>query len=240
MKLVKRGIRAILSHPGYRLLPVDDLPPREAANLRHLAVAYEHLLNCAHPDLPIPVNETRVELLGRLLGTPPPEACAIVQALARTAAFEGDVCEFGVVQGETSAFIANEILAGCRRLHLFDSFQGLPAPLQRDLLKDDIFPLGSIEAYAGTMVCPEEQVIARLAAVGFPCDRYMIHWGFIESVIGTDPGLPKTGLICLCGLRLLRADQGSSRVPRRCASGWWDRHCRRLRLLLDRAEDRGR
>ena len=36
-------------------------------------------------------------------------------------------------------------------LHLFDSFEGLPMPTERDQLKDDIFALGSMAAYAGAM-----------------------------------------------------------------------------------------
>jgi hypothetical protein len=191
MKVVKRSIKGLLSRFGYRLAPLVEAPSQEAVNLRHLAAAYEYLLNSVSPNDPIPTNETRILLLDRLLGTPPPKAYAIAQSLVRTAAVMGDVCEFGVAQGETSAFIANEILESSRKLHLFDSFEGLPAPSARDVLKDDIFELGSIEAYAGTMACPEELVVARLAAVDFPVDRYTIHRGFIESVIGTDSFLPR-------------------------------------------------
>lgn len=190
MTFVRRGIRWFISKFGYGLVPLDDSPSQESVNLGKLAVAYEHLLNVGCPDHPLPQNETRTRLLGRLLGSPPPKAYAIAQSLVRTAAIEGDVCEFGVAQGETSAFIANEILDSGRQLHLFDSFEGLPVPTVKDALKDDIFGLGSIEAYAGTMACPEEMVVARLEAVGFPVDRYVIHKGFIESVIGTDQNLP--------------------------------------------------
>ena len=82
---------------------------------------------------------------------------------------DGDVCEFCVAQGETSALIANEI-SGCleKILHLFDSFEGLPKPSDKDKLKDDIFALGNIDKYAGTMKCPEAMVLSRLAAISFP------------------------------------------------------------------------
>jgi len=96
-----------------------------------------------------------------------------------------------VAQGETSALIANEIAQGNKVLHLFDSFQGLPKPTDKDRLKDDIFSLGSMDAYAGTMACPEDMVRARLAAVDFPPQRCVIHRGFIEQVIEDAAHLPR-------------------------------------------------
>jgi len=187
---LKHLVKRALAVRGYRLESGKPEPPREIGNLRHLALAYEHLLNETAGSEVVPADERRPEILGRLLGTPPPEAYAIVQALARTAEIDGDVCEFGVAQGETSALIANEIRRGSRRLHLFDSFEGLPPPTGRDSLTHDIFSLGSIEAYAGAMACPEDQVQARLADVGFPRDRFTIHRGFIEELIHRDRNLP--------------------------------------------------
>ena len=71
----------------------------------------------------------------------------------------GDICEFGVAQGTTSALMSNEIKGlKERNLWLFDSFEGLPMPTEKDQLKDDIFSLGSIEAYKGTMACGIDQV----------------------------------------------------------------------------------
>ena len=190
MNWLKHVVKRALAARGYRLESTKPELPRELENLRHLARAYEHLLNKGAGEEVVPTDERRPEILGRLLGTSPPEAYAIVQALARTAEIDGDVCEFGVAQGETSALIANEIRNGSRRLHLFDSFQGLPPPTERDSLTHDIFSLGSIEAYAGAMACPEDQVRARLADVGFPRDRFTIHRGFIEELIHRDRDLP--------------------------------------------------
>jgi len=114
-----------------------------------------------------------------------------VEALAKTKSVSGDVCEFGVAQGETTALIANEIRdRSDTTLHLFDSFRGLPKPSEKDKLKDDIFSLGSMEAYAGTMSFPEELVETRLRAVSFPSDRYSIHKGFVDEVILKDENLP--------------------------------------------------
>ena len=133
----------------------------------------------------------RPRLLARLLGTPPSEAYFIVKALAECKDIDGDVCEFGVAQGETSALIANEIKSSDKILHVFDSFEGLPKPTEKDQLKDDIYSLGSMEAYAGRMACPDEMVRARLKAISFPQDRLVIHKGFIEQVLREKAKLPK-------------------------------------------------
>lgn len=195
MRLLKRGVKALLNLFGYDVVPksgspVATPPVVRVENFANLAAAYELKLN-AHEQL-VRADDVRPKLLGRLLGTPPSEAYFIVEGLARSRDLPGDVCEFGVAQGETSALIANEIapLHG-KRLHLFDSFEGLPKPTEKDQLKDDIFSLGSIEAYAGTMSCAEDMVRGRLNAISFPPERYSIHKGFIEQLIHEDKGLPK-------------------------------------------------
>ena len=189
MKIVKNAIKQILAAFGYE--------PRRSANITvcyenfvNLTKSYEQKLN--DDDAYILPNEVRPKLLARLLGTPPSEAYFIVQALSKCKNVSGDVCEFGVAQGETSALIANEIAQhGNKRLHLFDSFEGLPKPSAKDQLKDDIFSLGNIEAYAGTMNCPEDMVRTRLEAIAFPTTRYIIHKGFIEKSIYNKEALPK-------------------------------------------------
>jgi hypothetical protein len=158
-------------------------------NFSALAGSYEQRL--VDSGAVIPPSPRRTKLLARLMGTPPPEAYAIIQALHRCHDVSGDVCEFGVAQGETSAVIANEIDPfDDKRLHLFDSFEGLPAPTDADRLKDDIYSLGSMEAYEGTMACPDTMVRSRLAAIGFPPERFEIHKGFIEQVLQDDQRLP--------------------------------------------------
>jgi len=103
----------------------------------------------------------------QLKGTPPSEALHLVWHLNRVLHLEGDVCEFGIAQGATSALIANEIRGTEKELWLFDSFEGLPMPTGKDILIDDIFSLGSIEKYQGTMACGQEQVIGRLNSISF-------------------------------------------------------------------------
>lgn len=160
-------------------------------NFENLSKGYEALFNKANPDkVGVIPNEIRPNLLARLRGTPPLEAYYLIQSLAETAKVKGDVCEFGVAQGETSAVIANEIGKLDKNLHLFDSFEGLPAPTEKDQLKDDIFNLGTIQRYKGEMKCPEDMVIERLNSIGFPKERVSLHKGFIEDLIHEQVDFP--------------------------------------------------
>lgn len=113
------------------------------------------------------------------------------KALGHIENLPGDVCEFGVAQGETSALIASEISNSSKVLHLFDSFAGLPAPTDKDQLKDDIFSLGSMDAYQGEMSCPLDMVKGRLAMIGFPESKYQIYQSFIEELVKTKNGFPE-------------------------------------------------
>jgi hypothetical protein len=193
MSIAKKAIKKTLRALGYELSRAQSsLATSEVRfdNFANLSIAYEQRLN--EERALIPQNDMRPKLLARLLGTPPSEAYFIVEGLATCKDVAGDVCEFGVAQGETSALIANEISSWAdKKLHLFDSFKGLPKPSKKDKLKDDILSLGTIEAYAGTMSCPEDMVRGRLNAISFPTSRYVIHKGFIETLIQSDTNLPK-------------------------------------------------
>lgn len=188
MRIIKNTIRKTLATFGYELKRSTSSSVL-FENFVNLTIAYEQCLN-NKDDLILP-NGIRPKLLARLLGTSPSEAYFIVQALSKCKDVPGDVCEFGVAQGVTSALIANEIdVSSNKRLHLFDSFEGLPKPSDKDQLKDDIFKLGSIEAYTGTMSCHEDLVRRRLDEISFPSDNYVIHKGFIERLIHEDKILP--------------------------------------------------
>ncbi len=54
-----------------------------------------------------------------------------------------------------------------KKLWLFDSFQGLPKPTDKDVLINDISNAGSIEAYEGAMAVPVEEVQKRLSEIRF-------------------------------------------------------------------------
>lgn len=188
MRILKKALRKALSFSGYELYRSSEQRV-SYSNFINLVQAYELRLNESGNF--IVANIIRSKLLAQLQGTPPSEAYFIVQALANNKDIYGDICEFGVAQGETSALIANEIQSGNKILHLFDSFEGLPNPSEQDQLKDDIFSLGSMEAYAGEMSCPEKMVRARLKAISFPSQRFVIHKGFIDQVLCNDLNLPQ-------------------------------------------------
>jgi O-methyltransferase len=135
-------------------------------------------------------KEGRIELLARLLGTSTSEGVFIAHALQRSLPSGGDVCEFGVAQGATSALIANEIRATDRTLWLFDSFEGLSRPSEQDVLLDDTGGLGSMAAYEGAMAHGPERVRERLAEIGFPAERTRIVKGFVDRET-TGPQMPE-------------------------------------------------
>ncbi|WP_158292457.1 TylF/MycF/NovP-related O-methyltransferase [Paracraurococcus ruber] len=140
------------------------------------------------PDLPR--DPKRAEILHNLHGTTVGEGVHIVHYLHRSLAVPGDVCEFGCNEGATSRLLAHEILPeAARRLWLFDSFEGLPAPTEKDRLIDDIAGYGSMDAYQGDMRAHEDQVRDKLALVPFPAERTRIVKGWIDQTLAT-PDVP--------------------------------------------------
>lgn len=135
----------------------------------------------------LPERKGRVELLSKLMGTGTSQALYLLDRLHASMESDGDICEFGVCQGATSALIGNEIKDGVKKLWLFDSFEGLPQPSKEDVLINDIFNLGSMDSYEGEMCCDQEEVRERLAEIAFPVERTVITPGFIEDVIVSKP-----------------------------------------------------
>lgn len=99
----------------------------------------------------------------------------------------GDICEFGCSHGASTALFANEILNTEKHIWIYDSFEGLSKPTEKDVLIHDIANLGSIDRYEGEMAHPKERVLGRLAKVGFPTPRIHTIPGFIEKTAKTGP-----------------------------------------------------
>lgn len=139
----------------------------------------------------LPECPGRTELLARLLGTGISEAMYVLAELHAALGDAGDVCEFGVAQGATSALLANELRTTGKRLWLYDSFTGLPKPSPQDQLKDDIFGLGSMDKYEGQMRCDGEEVTTRLGQIGIGPDRYVVRPGLVDETLreGEGPAL---------------------------------------------------
>lgn len=137
----------------------------------------------------LPPRPRRTELLSRLQGTPVSEALYLIEYLHRSLRSAGDICEFGVAQGFTSALIANEIATTDRVLWLYDSFEGLSRPSPRDELINDIESRGLMERYEGAFAYTETCVRSRLESIEFPLDRLRIVRGFIGEAT-TSQSLP--------------------------------------------------
>jgi hypothetical protein len=179
MKTILKNIAGAF---GYKIERLDNPNPLAAKYdrlIKELYGCYRDVKFSALPDM----DETTLRLLTRLDGTQLSESIYILNALARSRDLPGDVCEFGVAQGYTSALLAYTIHNTNKNLWLFDSFQGLPAPTEKDKLKDDIFNLKSMEAYQGTMSHPPQSVLSNLGHVKFPLERTRIIDGFIEDTI---------------------------------------------------------
>jgi glycosyltransferase involved in cell wall biosynthesis len=177
---------APVSSPMSTLVPLA--PELSRAYPQLVGQMHDALRQFLFPELPL-VNG-RLELMAKLLGTGIPEAMYVLSELHAALQAPGDVCEFGVAQGATSALLANEIRATNKMLWLYDSFRGLPKPSVKDQLKDDIFHLGSMERYEGEMRCDQREVELRLAQIGIFGDRVTIQSGWVQDLLvdGRGPG----------------------------------------------------
>lgn len=139
----------------------------------------------------LPECEKRINLLGKLYGTQVSEAMYVINYLHKALKLDGDVCEFGVGNGATSTLLANEIRKVNKKIWFFDSFKGLSKPSEKDILKDDIFNLETIDKYEGTMNYSSRELKSRLKTILFPKSRTKIIEGFIENTIN-NKNLPKS------------------------------------------------
>lgn len=180
-KLLGRLINALLNRIGLRLSRINEQKVDIKKYIRLVKEVEGCFSELVFPELP--PCDYRAELAAKLLGTTVSEAMYILEFLHKSLKLKGDVCEFGVAQGSTSALLANEIRTSQKNLWLFDSFKGLPKPSEKDLLIDDIFNIGSMDKYEGTMYCEVSQLEYRLKEISFPFSRVRIIPGFIEETI---------------------------------------------------------
>lgn len=160
----------------------DEIPRFRYVNLiNELQGAFKEFI---FPELE--VSDKRTELITQLWGTGCSESMYIIGCLNNTLNINGDICEFGIAQGSTSALLANEIRNTSKKIWLFDSFKGLPKPTAKDVLLDDIKNLGSIEKYEGTMSHSIDLVRRKLNDISFPSSRVIIVDGYIEETIKSD------------------------------------------------------
>jgi O-methyltransferase len=129
--------------------------------------------------------------LKQLAGTTLLEAAYILKSLDKIKDVQGDWCEYGVAHGKTSAFLAQVMLREptTRKLWLYDSFEGLPRPHEKDILLHDIFKKQTINAYEGAISIPERCVLAELESVTPDLKYFRIVKGWItlESLKAQSP-----------------------------------------------------
>jgi hypothetical protein len=92
----------------------------------------------------------------------------------------GDFVECGVYGGAQCAVMARAIMrwpGSLRRVHLFDSFEGLPLPGPEDVEWIDAKHL------AGTSLCGRESVEAHMKEWGIPPELLVYHQGWFEDTV---------------------------------------------------------
>jgi O-methyltransferase len=161
-----------------QLLMRRDIQPVRTRRIFEYVAALQYAV-CKAQGFDLPEDPARDIFLARLLGTSVPEGIYIANFLHLSLCDPGDVCEFGVAQGATSALLANEIKQKGRALWLYDSFDGLPENTSEDEL-----PPGSTRH---AMATPERLVHARLRRPPLCFENYHIVKGHFSNVGGT-PG----------------------------------------------------
>lgn len=100
---------------------------------------------------------------------------------------EGDFCECGVAFGGMSALMANFIYENNlnKKLHMVDSFEGIPYPTKNDLNFPENLPLpksGELKS-SGISSSSVEDVSKRFFFWGISFDKVFMHKGWIENII---------------------------------------------------------
>lgn len=179
-KRILKLINRLFKFKGYTLIRIYELTYLRGKYGELISEMEKNFIEIFHD---FPVNEKRKLLISRLYGTGVSESLYLIYYLNKALGLRGDVCEYGVANGATSALIASEINKTKKSLWLFDSFKGLSKPTYKDKLINDIFGLGSMDKYKGTMNYEKSEVLEKLRAIRFPRKRTIIIEGYIENTI---------------------------------------------------------
>lgn len=188
-RLFRQSANAFLKQKGYEIVPqyrLNHLVSKQKQIIEEIVDFFfeNHLRN-------IPKNKKRINLLLGLRGTELIEALYIIYHLNETKKLKGDVCEFGVATGATSAMLGNEIIKTKANLWLYDSFNGLSKPSKKDILINDIFGYKKMSRYYGSMKYDISNVKEELRKINFPEKRTKIIPGYIEKVAKAEANFPK-------------------------------------------------
>lgn len=132
------------------------------------------------------------------------ETCRSTYAIARQALEEGipgDLVECGVYAGSQVAIMAKAImneavyapgtnrldLRDSKRVHLFDSFEGIPEPSERDI------EYKTAGLRKGAASCTLEGVKSNMAQWGIPEELLVYHPGWFKDTVPPYRGMPMVG-----------------------------------------------
>jgi len=126
--------------------------------------------------------------------TPPQRVLGLIDAIRHVveSRIEGDVVECGVWRGGSMMSAALTLLdAGdtSRTLHLFDTFEGMPPPTEKDrtragrLASDVLAATRRKEGYSVWAYASFDDVQRNLASTGYPAERVRLVRGKVEDTI---------------------------------------------------------
>jgi O-methyltransferase len=126
------------------------------------------------------------------------EALSIAILWIYDSGIEGDIVEFGTATGFSSQVIARamavaQALLPRRKLHLFDSFEGLPAATSQ--IDRDSYEYRSGMWYAGLMKRLTKQQLFNACAKIIGPESIVIHAGWFADTVPQLPASQKFGLI---------------------------------------------
>lgn len=180
-KEIKKILNAFIGLRGLKLIKQYEIDHLHSKYFESIEQIESFFLEKIFKD--IKINNFEKKLLSQLYGTSISEAFYIIHYLRNSLKLSGDVCEFGVGNGATSALLGYEIKKTGKKLVLFDSFSGLSKPTSNDRLINDIFELGSMHKYESTMSYSQKEVLEKLTLIKFPKSRLKIISGFVEKTI---------------------------------------------------------
>jgi O-methyltransferase len=93
-------------------------------------------------------------------------------ALVESNNVPGAVVECGVLDGGTAALMAFGTASSGREIHLFDSWEGLPSPSEKD---------GEATVWAGEVVGSQKRVISIFKTLNITPSRVTFHRGWFEE-----------------------------------------------------------
>jgi hypothetical protein len=99
----------------------------------------------------------------------------------------GDIVECGVWKGGSMMVVALTLLelGDIRDLHLFDTFEGMAPPTERDITYAGVPAAELLESPTGRMRCDAAQDVVRqaIASTGYPMDRVHLAQGRVEDTL---------------------------------------------------------